>query len=73
MAKYRGHDDSHGPVTLMVIPSDVPAEFRPHAGAPTPPAVALVDVLGSTDARARHLATELLAQAAGRFRGTGPG
>jgi excisionase family DNA binding protein len=67
VAKYRGHDDPDGPLTLMVIPPEVPSALRPLSGAPTPPAVALVDLLGSSDARQHDLATELLGAAAARL------
>src|SRR5437763_7136441 len=40
VAKYRGRDDPDGPLTLMVIPPEVPPGLRPEPGAPTPPAVA---------------------------------
>jgi excisionase family DNA binding protein len=66
--KYRGRDDTNGPVTLMVIPPAVPAALRPRGGAPIPPGAALVDLLASPDARERHLATELLGRAAARLR-----
>jgi excisionase family DNA binding protein len=67
VAKYRGCDDPDGPLTLMVIPPEVPSGLRPRPGTPTPPAVALVDLLVSSDARQRHLATELLGAAAARL------
>jgi excisionase family DNA binding protein len=67
VAKYRGRDDPDGPLTLMVIPPEVPSGLRPEPGAPTPPAVALVDLLSSSDARQHHLAAELLAAAAARL------
>jgi excisionase family DNA binding protein len=72
VAKYRGRDDPDGPLTLMVIPPEVPSELRPEPGAPTPPAVALVDLLSSADARQHHLATKLLAAAAARLARTTP-
>jgi hypothetical protein len=72
VAKYRGRDDPDGPLTLMVIPPEVPSELRPEPGAPTPPAVALVDLLSSSDARQHHLATKLLATAAARLARTTP-
>ena len=67
VAEYRGRDDPDGPLTLMVIPPEVQSGLRPEPGAPTPPAVALVDLLSSSDARQHHLATELLAGAAARL------
>ena len=67
VAKYRGRDDPDGPLTLMVIPPEVPSRLRPRPGAPTPPALALVDLLNSSDARQHHLATELLRAAAARL------
>ena len=72
VGKYRGRDDPDGPLTFMVIPPEVPSELRPAPGAPAPPGVALVDLLSSSDARQRHLATELLAAAAARLPRTTP-
>lgn len=60
LAKYRGRDDPSGPLTLMVIPSEVAPELRPRPGVPVPPAVALIDLLRSPDARERHVATTVL-------------
>lgn len=67
VAKYRGRDDPEGPLTLMVIPPEVPSGLRPRPGAPAPPALALVDLLSSSDARQHHLANELLGAAAARL------
>lgn len=62
LADYRARADVSGHVELMVIPADVPAELRPGPG-PVPLAVALADLLESTDARERHLAAGLRAAA----------
>jgi len=63
LGDYRGRPDPEGQLLLMVIPDDVADELRPGPG-PVAPAVALVDLLSSSDARQRHLAAELLGAAA---------
>jgi len=69
---YRGRPDPDGQLLFMVIPGQVAEDLRPRPGVVSP-AVALVDLLGSADARQRHLAVELLSTAARRLEpGSGP-
>lgn len=64
---YRGRPDPDGQLLFMVIPDQVAADLRPRPGEVSP-AVALVDLLSSADARQRHLAAELLSSAARRIK-----
>ena len=64
---YRGRPDPAGPLLFMVIPDDVDDQLRPGPGE-VAPAVALVDLLSSSDARQRHLAARLLESAGRRIK-----
>ena len=64
---YRGRPDPDGELLFMVIPDQVAEDLRPRPGVVSP-AVALVDLLSSADARQRHRAAELLASAARRIK-----
>lgn len=57
---YRARDDDDGQVDLMVVPFDVPDAALGPPGAPVSPAVALVDLLSSADARERRGAVSVL-------------
>jgi excisionase family DNA binding protein len=63
LADYRGRYDTSGQVLLMVLPEQRPSGVAPTPGKPMGPAVGLVDLLGSPDARERHVATKLLERA----------
>lgn len=63
LAAYRARPDDAGQVVLMVVPAEVPKEVLGDAGVAVSPAVALVDLLGSPDARERHGASHALANA----------
>jgi len=66
LRRYRGRPDPEGQLLFMVIPDDVATYLRPGSGE-VAPAVALVDLLNSADARQRHRAAELLEAAALRI------
>lgn len=59
-------DDPFGPVLLIMLPNNVPQDFRPRSGQPVRPAAALVDLLGSPDSRSHEQAHRLLSDAAHR-------
>ena len=67
LREYRGRMDPDGELLFMVIPDQVAEDLRPRPGVVSP-AVALVDLLSSADARQRHRAAELLASAARRIK-----
>lgn len=67
LREYRGRPDPAGQLLFMVIPDDVADHLRPGPGE-VAPAVGLVDLLGSSDARQRHLAARLLDSAAQRVK-----
>lgn len=54
VADYRAQPDDGGQVVLMVVPAVVPESPLGDHGTAVSPAVALVDLLGSPDARERH-------------------
>jgi hypothetical protein len=63
LAEYRARPDDEGQVVLRVVPEDVPEAALGDAGMAVSPAVALVDLLGSPDARERYGASHALADA----------
>lgn len=63
LSAYRARPDDEGQVVLMVVPADVPEAALGDDGLAVSPAVALVDLLGSPDARERHGASHALADA----------
>lgn len=67
LREYRGRPDPDGRLLFMVIPDQVAEDLRPRPGEVSP-AVALVDLLSSADARQRHRAAELLASVARRIK-----
>lgn len=64
---YRGRLDPDGQLLFMVIPDEVADDLRPNPGEVSP-AVALVDLLNSADARQRHLAADLLDSASRKIK-----
>lgn len=60
LADYRAHPAADGQVVLMVVPADVPEMVIGRPGEPVIPAAALVDLLGSSDARERYVAAAAL-------------
>jgi len=52
--RYRMHDDRAGQVSMMIVPSSVPAALAPRGGHPVPAPAAAADLLEEEDPRARH-------------------
>jgi hypothetical protein len=63
LADHRAQPDDDGQVVLMVVPPDVADSALGLPGEPVSPAAALVDLLGSSDARERYAATTTLEDA----------
>lgn len=61
LADYRARPDEDGQIVLMVVPADVADAALGDRGAPVPSAVALLDLLDSSDARERFGAAQALA------------
>ena len=60
LADYRARPADEGHVVLMVVPSEIPEMVLGQPGEPVIPAAALVDLLGSRDARERYAAASAL-------------
>jgi excisionase family DNA binding protein len=58
--EYRMRDDPEGQVTLVVVPTEVPAELAPTQGRPVPGPAAAADLLEEGDVRALHAAVHQL-------------
>jgi excisionase family DNA binding protein len=52
--RYRMRDDRAGQVSLVIVPSSVPAALAPRGGHPAPAPAAAADLLEDEDPRARH-------------------
>lgn len=52
--RYRMREDRNGPVSLVIVPSSVPADLAPRGGRPVPVPAAAADLLEQEDPRARH-------------------
>jgi hypothetical protein len=63
MADHRARPDDEGQVVLMVVPPEAPKGALGDPGSAVSPSVALVDLLGSPDARERHGAAYALSKA----------
>ena len=61
IGRYALQADPAGPVVVMAIASQADREHLPLQGAPVLLIVAMVDLLGSSDSRSRHLALSWLA------------
>jgi excisionase family DNA binding protein len=59
VAEYHARPSNDGQVELMIVPDGVPHVLG-GPGAPVHPVLAFVDLLGSSDARARHAAVSAL-------------
>lgn len=77
LSDYRARPAADGQVVMMVVPPGIPEVVLGRRGEPVGPAVALVDMLSSSDARERHAAASALeaarrkvVSAAGRNRST---
>jgi excisionase family DNA binding protein len=60
--EFRLHDEPDGPYEFMVVPDSVPERLWPNPGEPAPLAVALVDMLESSESRDRAVAARSLAK-----------
>jgi excisionase family DNA binding protein len=60
LADYRAQYSDEGQVVMMVVPKEISAAVLGGSGEPVMSAIALVDLLASTDARERHVAAEAL-------------
>lgn len=60
LADYRALPADEGQVILMVVPPEVSDTVLGRPGEPVPPAAAVVDLLGSPDARERQVAASAL-------------
>jgi hypothetical protein len=58
--RYRMREDRAGQVSLMIVPSSVPAVLAPKGGHPVPAPAAAADLLEEDDPRARHASVSQL-------------
>lgn len=54
ISRYRMREDPDGPVSLMVVPSSVPADVAPRGGHPVPAPAGAADLMDEGDPRARQ-------------------